>query len=79
MVAPEKLSVKNMLQEIQTERLKLKPWTRHDLPALQQLFDDVEVRRYLFDDTPVSLGRSRSSKCIWHCRKQEASVTGLSF
>jgi [ribosomal protein S5]-alanine N-acetyltransferase len=49
-----------MMPVLQTERLTLRPWTRGDGPALQEIFDDADVRRYLFDDVPVTLERAES-------------------
>jgi len=47
------------LPDLQTERLRLIPWVESDLPALQSLFDNEDVRRYLFDNQPVTHERTR--------------------
>ncbi len=36
--------------QIETARLRLRPYTRNDLDALHRLWTDPDVRRYLFDD-----------------------------
>ncbi len=41
--------------EIRTKRLLLKPLAEHDLDALQKLWTDSQVRRYLWDDEAISL------------------------
>jgi [ribosomal protein S5]-alanine N-acetyltransferase len=47
-----------MLPLIRTARLTLRRWTQQDAVTLQALFDQEDVRRYLFDGTPVSLDRT---------------------
>lgn len=43
-----------------TTRLTLRPADTADLSALHALWSDAEVRRFLFDDEPVSLDLARS-------------------
>ena len=40
--------------ELETARLRLRPCTVNDLDALLQLWTDLDVRRYLFDDRIIS-------------------------
>jgi [ribosomal protein S5]-alanine N-acetyltransferase len=40
---------------LETERLILRPISNDDLAATHRVFDDPAVRRYLWDDRPVSL------------------------
>lgn len=40
--------------EIQTERLRLRPFTAEDLDDLYRLWIDPGVRKYLWDDTEIS-------------------------
>jgi [ribosomal protein S5]-alanine N-acetyltransferase len=44
-----------MLPTLDTPRLRLRPATIGDLATLQSLWNNPDVRRYLFDDEPVSL------------------------
>lgn len=41
-----------------TQRLLLRPAAAHDLDALWELWRDADVRRFLFDDEPVSRERA---------------------
>jgi [ribosomal protein S5]-alanine N-acetyltransferase len=45
---------------LETERLVLRPVSDDDLAATHRLFDDPAVRRYLWDDRPVSLEAAAS-------------------
>ena len=56
-----------------TPRLSLHPARLDDLPALHELWSDAQVKRFLFDDQPVSLELAESalSDCLAH------SVEGL--
>jgi RimJ/RimL family protein N-acetyltransferase len=45
---------------LETERLVLWPLSGRDLAAMYQVFNDPAVRRYLFDDRPVSLDTARA-------------------
>src|SRR5215510_753773 len=40
--------------ELETARLRLRPCTVNDLDALLQVWTDLDVRRYLFDDRIIS-------------------------
>lgn len=42
------------LLQIRTSRLWLRPFTEADLPSLLAISNEPEVRRYLWDDTPVT-------------------------
>jgi ribosomal-protein-alanine N-acetyltransferase len=41
------------MTEIHTDRLRLRPFRPEDEEALFRLWNDAQVRRYLFDDQPV--------------------------
>jgi [ribosomal protein S5]-alanine N-acetyltransferase len=45
---------------LETERLILRPISNDDLAATHRVFDDPAVRRYLWDDRPVSLEATAS-------------------
>src|SRR5918998_3338214 len=45
---------------LETKRLVLRPLSRDDLTTVHRIFDDPSVRRYLFDDEPVSIGTAES-------------------
>ena len=45
---------------LETERLTLRPISNDDLAATHRVFDDPAVRRYLWDDRPVSLEATAS-------------------
>ena len=45
---------------IETERLVLRPVSSDDLAAAHRVFDDPAVRRYLWDDGPVSVEATAS-------------------
>jgi [ribosomal protein S5]-alanine N-acetyltransferase len=68
-----------------TTRLTLRPATTADLDDLHRLWDDPHVRRFLFDDQPVSeqlatavledcLAHSDKGYGLWLIQPQEASV-----
>lgn len=48
------------LFEIETARLRLRPYTWNDLDDLHRIWNDPLVRRYLWDDQPVSPERAES-------------------
>ena len=48
------------LAEIETERLRLRPWRRADLDDLHRLWIDPGVRKYLWDDEVISLEQAAS-------------------
>ena len=45
---------------LETGRLVLRPITSEDVPAMYPMFNDPGVRRYLWDDKPVSFEATRS-------------------
>ena len=45
--------------EIETARLRLRPFVQDDLDALHRLWTDPEVRRYLWDDEVISKERAQ--------------------
>lgn len=58
-----------------TARLALVPSAAADLDALWAVWRDPEVRRYLFDDEPVS--RERAAEVLASCRDAEDRGLGL--
>lgn len=48
------------MRRIETERLAMRPLESGDLAAMHRVFNDLAVRRYLWDDKPVSLEMARS-------------------
>jgi ribosomal-protein-alanine N-acetyltransferase len=58
-----------------TARLYLRPATADDLDALHALWSDREVRRYLFDDEPVS--RERAEEVLEAHLPEAAQGLGL--
>lgn len=42
---------------LETERLVLRPLSVHDVPALHRISNEPSVRRYLWDDAPVTRAR----------------------
>ncbi len=60
-----------MLPELRSDRLLLRPATADDLDALWVIWADPDVRRFLFDDVPVT--RQRASDILDHC----LSLTGV--
>lgn len=63
------------LPALTTARLALAPAGDGDLDALWALWRDPEVRRYLFDDVPVT--RERASEVLAVCREAERRGLGL--
>jgi RimJ/RimL family protein N-acetyltransferase len=53
------------LPEFTAQRLRLRPATREDLDVLWLIWADPEVRRYLFDDVPVT--RQRATEVLADC------------
>lgn len=53
------------MPEFSTERLCLSPATDDDLDALVAIWDDPEVRRFLFDNQPVT--RERAAEVLANC------------
>jgi ribosomal-protein-alanine N-acetyltransferase len=58
-----------------TGRLWLVPAAAGDLDALWTVWRDPDVRRYLFDDEPVS--RERAAEVLASCRESEERGLGL--
>jgi ribosomal-protein-alanine N-acetyltransferase len=53
------------LPELSTRRLSLTPATLGDVDALWQMWREPDVRRYLFDDVPVT--RERADEALHNC------------
>ena len=49
-----------MMPTLTTDRLSLRPASPDDLDALQPIWNDADVRRYLFDDEPVPHDRAEA-------------------
>ena len=64
-----------MLPRLQTDRLELRPCTRDDLDRLWALWAEPEVRRFLFDDEPVT--RERAAEVLEHCLQSADQGLGL--
>jgi ribosomal-protein-alanine N-acetyltransferase len=62
-----------MLPHLITARLNLRPATLGDLDTLWALWAEPDVRRFLFDDVPVT--RERAAEILGHC--MQAAETGL--
>ena len=44
---------------VRTDRILLRPWTRDDVDALHALWTTPELRRYLWDDTVITLDTAK--------------------
>jgi RimJ/RimL family protein N-acetyltransferase len=60
---------------IRLERATLLPVTRDDLDALWAIWREPDVRRYLFDDEPVT--RERAAEVVETCLAESAAGLGL--
>jgi ribosomal-protein-alanine N-acetyltransferase len=60
---------------LRTARLELRPATVADLPALHTLWSDPQVRKFLFDDQPVSLDLAKA--VLDDCLARSAEGLGL--
>lgn len=49
-----------MVMHLHTTRLSLRPCQMSDLDVIHQLWMEVDVRRFLFDDRPISQQEARS-------------------
>ena len=49
-----------MVPTLTTNRLSLRPASSDDLDAFQPIWNDADVRRYLFDDEPVPNDRAKA-------------------
>jgi [ribosomal protein S5]-alanine N-acetyltransferase len=64
-----------MLPHLITARLELRPATPDDLDALWALWAAPEVRRFLFDDVPVT--RARAAEVLGYCLQAAEAGLGL--
>ena len=64
-----------MLPHLITARLDLRPAVFADLDTLWALWADPEVRRFLFDDLPVT--RERAAEVLGHCLEAVEAGLGL--
>lgn len=51
-----------MLPRLRTEHLILRPWSSGDVDALHRIWNDQEVRRFLWDDVVIS--RERAAEMV---------------
>jgi RimJ/RimL family protein N-acetyltransferase len=63
------------LPALKTARLELRPATPADVDALWALWREPDVRRYLFDDQPVT--RERAAEVLDHCLAAAKEGLGL--
>ena len=54
------MGVSGLIMHLHTNRLDLRPCQMSDLSAIHQLWTESAVRRYLFDDGPITLEEVRS-------------------
>jgi [ribosomal protein S5]-alanine N-acetyltransferase len=64
-----------MLPHLPTARLELRPAALNDLDALWALWAEPEVRRFLFDDVPVTC--ERAAEVLGHCLQAAEAGLGL--
>ena len=61
-----------MLPRFETDRMELRPSTMADLDTLWAIWAEPEVRRYLFDDVPVS--RDQAADVLQQCLQSEEGL-----
>jgi RimJ/RimL family protein N-acetyltransferase len=64
------------MNELQTERLLLRPLVEADVDALHAFWNDPAVRRYLWDDKPVSTAKVREVVAV---SEQNFQLLGAGF
>jgi [ribosomal protein S5]-alanine N-acetyltransferase len=64
-----------MLPDLITARLDLRPAGNDDLDVLWALWAEPDVRRFLFDDVPVT--RERAAEVLGHCLQAAEAGLGL--